>query len=76
LIPNRLKRWIRWWLLVRFGLLGSGLIIIVAGVVAVVAQFQLLAVAVQAFIYIFFLRVFLDAVFGAVFNLGVISSSK
>ena len=71
-IPKRLQPWIRWWLLIRFGLLGSGILLIFGGVLAAVAQRSLLGIFLQAFVYVVWLRILLDAVFGALFNAGVI----
>jgi hypothetical protein len=47
--------------LVRFGLLGSGLLLIVGGVAAAVAQRQLFATVAQAFVYVVCFRLLMDA---------------
>lgn len=73
-IPKRLRSWIRWWLLVRFGLLGSGILLIFGGLLAAIAQRSLVGIVLQAFVYVVWLKFLLDAVFGALFNAGVISS--
>ncbi len=61
MIPRHLEPWIRSWLLVRFGLLGSGLLLIVGGVAAAVAQRQLFATVAQAFVYVVCFRLLMDA---------------
>ncbi|MGZ2412617.1 hypothetical protein ACUXST_002046 [Sphingomonas sp. F9_3S_D5_B_2] len=75
-IPRRLQPWIRGWLLVRWGLLGSGLLLVLVGVAAGIAQRDLLGVVIQAFVYLAWGRMLLDAVFGATFNASVISSRR
>ena len=71
-IPLPLQPWIRWWLLVRFGLLFGGVLVILIGAVGTMARLDFLGVAIHAFVDVVLVRVFLDAVFGAVFNAGVI----
>ena len=73
-IPKRLQSWIRWWLLIRLGLLGSGILLIFGGLLAAIAQRSLVGIVLQAFVYVVWIRILLDAVFGALFNAGVISS--
>jgi hypothetical protein len=75
LIPTRLQPWIRSWLLVRFGLLGSGLLLILAAVATAIAH-RPFGRVVEAFVCVVWFRIFLDLVFGATFNAGVIWSSR
>ncbi len=75
LIPPRLVPWIRSWLLVGFGLLGSLLLVVLAGVVMAIAHGPF-GRAIEALVYVVWFRIFLDAIFGAAFNAGVISSRR
>ena len=75
LIPPRLEPWIRSWLLVRFGLLGSGLLLIFGAVAMAIARVPF-GRLVEAFVCVFWLRLFFDLVFGLMFNAGVISSRR
>jgi hypothetical protein len=72
LIPKRLRPWIHFWLLARFGLLGSMLIMLVVAIGMAIAGNRI-ASAVDALVYVVILRIFLDMIFGAVFNFGIIS---
>lgn len=72
LVPAGLKPWIRWWLLVRFGLLSGGLLLIPAIVVAAVAGVGV-ASFVHALVYLAILLMFLDLVFGTALNAGIIT---
>jgi hypothetical protein len=74
MIPRRLRLWMRWWLLFRLGLLGSLILLILGGLLVAIAQRQLVGVAVQAFFYVAWFRMLLDAVFGITYNAGLISS--
>lgn len=73
LIPTRLKPWIRSWLLIRFGLLGSWLLLIFAAVVAAIAHGPFGQV-IYAFVCVVWFHVFLDLISGAIPNAGLISS--
>jgi len=75
LIPSRLVPWMRSWLLVRFGLLGSGLLLILTAIVAAIAHGPF-GRAIEAFAYVVWFRIFLDLIFGTAFNAGVISSCR
>lgn len=75
LIPNALRPWIWAWLLIRFGLIGSGLLLIFAGVATAIAHGPLGRV-VEAFVCVFWFRMFLDLTFGATFNAAVISTRR
>ena len=72
IIPRGLRPWIRGWLLVRFGLLGSSFLLLVLGVLAGVAQRELLSIVITAFMYLVWGRMLLDVVFDAAVNTGVI----
>ena len=75
LIPIRLQPWIRSWLLIRFGLLGSMLLLILAAVVMAILNGPA-GRAIGAFVVVVWLRIFLDLIFGTMFNAGVMSSRK
>lgn len=75
-LPKRLMPWIRGWLLIRFGLLASGLLLVLIGVAVAVVQFNLLGVVIEAFVYLVWVRMLLDAVFGAAFNAVLILSRR
>jgi len=70
-IPASLQPWIRSWLLVRFGLLGSALLLIIGAVVTAVVHGPL-GSFVQAFACVVWFRILLDLIFGATFNAGVL----
>jgi hypothetical protein len=72
-IPRRLQPWIRLWLLARLGLLGAMLALLLAIVVTAVAG-RGVNYAVEALVYVVVVRMFMDAGFGAAFNLGIITS--
>lgn len=71
-IPSALQPWIRFWLVVRFGLLGGGLLLLVSIVGAALAGGPI-TFPVEAFVYVVIVRMFMDLVFGTAFNLGIIS---
>jgi hypothetical protein len=71
-IPTTLQPWIRFWLVVRFGLLGAMLLLLVAIVGAAVAGAPI-TYSVEAFVYVGIVRMFMDLIFGAAFNLCIIS---
>ena len=75
LIPTILQPWIRSWLLVRFGLLASGLLLILAAAATAFLHGPFGRV-IEALICVFWFRLFLDLRFGTAFNLGVISSRR
>jgi hypothetical protein len=75
LIPTRLQPWIRSWLLIRFGLLGSVLLLSLGAVAMAVVHGPLTSV-VQAFVCVVWFRIFLDLILGAAFNAGVIYSRR
>lgn len=75
-IPRTLQPWIRCWLLARFGLLGSGLLLILIGAGVAIVQRHWVGVVIQAFVYLMWGRMLSDAVFGAIFNAGVISGRR
>jgi hypothetical protein len=70
-IPKRLQPWIRWWLLLRFGLLGSGFLLIVSAIAVAVLRGPV-SVWIQALVYLFILRLLLDMTFGTAFDVGMI----
>ena len=71
-IPSVLQPWIRFWLLVRFGLLGAMLLLLAAIIVTVVAGGPV-TYPVEAVVYVVIVRIFLDLAFGVAFNLGIIA---
>ena len=73
-LPRRLQPWIRGWLMIRFGLLGGGLLLLVIGVAVGLTHRDLLGVVIQAFVFLVWGRILLDAAFGAAFNAWVIAS--
>jgi hypothetical protein len=73
LVPGSLQPWIRAWLMTRFGLLGSMLILILVAV-ALGIMHGPLAIVIQAFVSVAWFRMFLDLILGAMFNAGVIST--
>lgn len=75
LIPTRLKPWMRSWLIIRFGLLGSWLLLILAAAVTAIAHGPFGEV-IFAFVGVVWFRVFLDLIFGAVLNAGIISCRR
>lgn len=75
LIPNRLRPWFRWCLLVRFGLFGSWVMLIIAAIATGIAHGPVGRV-IMAFVFAVWFRMFLDLVFGAIFNAGLIWSHR
>jgi hypothetical protein len=71
LIPARLEPWIRAWLLIRLGLLASALLLIAAAIATAMAHGRF-GYVIEAFVYAVWLRLFLDLVFGATLNVGMI----
>src|SRR3954469_15541645 len=71
LIPARLEPWIRAWRLIRVGLLASTLLLIAAAVATAIAHGRF-GYVIKAFVYAVWLRLFLDLVFGATLNVGII----
>jgi hypothetical protein len=74
-IPRALQPWIRFWLLARFGLLGAMLAVVLAVVVTAVVGWGVNN-AIQAFVYVVMVRMFMDVAFGAAFNLGIIARRR
>ena len=71
LIPAMLKRWIRSWLLLRFGLFGGVLLLLVAIVVAAIAGVWT-SPLIEALFYVVTLQILLDLMFNTVLNVGII----
>ena len=71
-IPTALQPWIRFWLVVRFGLLGAMLLLLVAIVGTAVAGGPI-TYPVEAFVDVVIVRMLMDLAFGAAFNLGIVS---
>lgn len=74
-IPPRLQPWIRACLLIRAGLMGSALLLIVAGIVTALARGRY-GYVIEAFVYTVWFRVFLDLVFGAALNADMVFSRR
>lgn len=72
LIPAVLQPWIRFWLLARFGLLGAMLLLLLATIVTALAGGPA-KLCFEAFIYVVIVRMFMDLIFGAAFNVGIIA---
>jgi hypothetical protein len=66
-----LQPWIRFWLLVRFGLLGAMLLLLLAIVGTAIAGGRITH-PVDALVYVVIVRMFMDVTFGAAFNVGII----
>ena len=71
-IPPRLQPWIRFWLVARLGLLGTIALLIVA-IVGTVLAGGTASYSVEALVYVVIVRMFMDLIFGAAFNLGIVS---
>lgn len=71
-IPVALQPWIRCWLLLRFGLLGAMFLLLLSIIGTAVVDGSLRYSA-EALVYVVWFRMFIDLVFGAAFNLGIIS---
>lgn len=71
-IPPGLRPWLQFWLMFRFGLLGSILLLLVIVTVSAVLGGPIQDL-VAGVIYLIWLRLFVDVLFGAAFNIGVIS---
>ena len=70
-IPRPLQAWIRFLLLMRLGLLGAMLALLLAVIATAVARWGV-QYAVDALIYVVLVKVFMDLGFGAAFDLGII----
>lgn len=70
-IPSALQPWIRFWLLSRFGLLG-GMLLLLLAIVATAVAGRGANYCFEALVYVVMVRMFMDVVFGAAFNLGII----
>jgi hypothetical protein len=71
-IPPRLQPWIRFWLLVRFGLLGAMALLLVGSIGTALAG-GLISYTVEALVYVVMVHMFMDLIFGAAFNIGIVS---
>jgi hypothetical protein len=71
-IPTTLQPWMRFWPVVRFGLLGAMFLLLVAIVGTAIAGGPI-TYPVEAFVYVVIVRMFMDLAFGAALNLGIIS---
>jgi hypothetical protein len=71
LIPAALQPWMRFWLLTRMGLLLAMLLLMLATVIAAVARGPF-HYCLQGFVYVVMLRIFMDLLFSAALNVGVI----
>ena len=74
-IPRTLQPWIRFWLLSRFGLLVGTLALLLA-LVATAVGGQGASYCIEALVYVVMVRMFMDLVFGAAFNLGIITRRR
>ena len=70
-IPRPLQPWIRFWLFSRLGLLG-GMLVLLFAVVATAVAGRGASYCFEALFYVVMVRMFMDLVFGAAFNLGII----
>ena len=70
-IPRPLQPWIRFWLLMRLGLLGAMLALLLAVIDTAVARWSV-QYAVDALVYVVLVKMLIDLGFGAAFNLGII----
>lgn len=75
-IPLSFQPLIRWWLMVRFGLLGSWLLVVLIALGLALVERKLASIAIQTLLYLAWGRMLLDAAFGAVFNAGIISMKR
>ena len=71
-IPDALRPWIRFWLLVRLGLLGALLLLLAAIVITAIVGGPV-NYSVNALVFVVIVRMLVDLVFGAAFNVGIIS---
>lgn len=71
-IPPALQPWIRFWLLARFGLLGAMLLLLLGTVVTAVAGGPA-KYCIEGLVYVVIVRMLMDLIFGAAFNMGIIS---
>lgn len=71
-IPDALRPWIRFWLLVRLGLLGAMLLLLAATVVTASGGGPV-NYCVEALVFVVIVRLLVDLIFGAAFNVGIIS---
>ena len=82
IIPSRLQPWIRGWLLIRFGFQGSGLLILLVGVVlgfgmvVGLAHREMLGVVIRAFVFLAWGQISLDVLFAAAFNAWLVASRE
>jgi hypothetical protein len=74
-IPRTLQPWIRFWLLSRIGLLVAMLVLLLAVLATAVAG-KGASYCVEALVYVTVVRMFMDLVFGAAFNLGIITRRR
>ncbi len=71
-IPYALRPWIRFWLLVRLGLLGAMLLLLAAVVITAIGGGPV-NYCVNALAFVVIIRMLVDLVFGAALNVGIIS---
>jgi hypothetical protein len=71
-ISDALRPWIRFWLLVRLGLLGA-MLLLLAAIVATAIGGGSINYCVNALVFVVIVRLLVDLVFGAAFNVGIIS---
>jgi hypothetical protein len=75
LIPAALQPWIRFWFLMRTGLLGGWALLLLAAVGTALVGGPI-HYPLEAFFYLVLAQVLLDGLFGAVFNIGLVKGRQ
>src|SRR5215472_2723597 len=70
LIPTALQPWIRFWFLLRSGLIGGCALLLLAAIATALASGPTLY-PLEALLYLVLVQVLTDGLFGAVFNIGI-----